>query len=69
MGIVVEEADESEFWLAFIRDAAIDTSPGGERLFEEAGELLAIFTASLATAKENSRRKRRERLAAKRTPC
>jgi four helix bundle protein len=65
MGIVVEETDESEFWLAFIRDAAIDKSAGGERLFGEAGELLAIFTASFTTAKENARRKRRERLAAK----
>ena len=59
MAVVVEEADESEFWLTFIRAAAIvQFGREADRLLTEAVELLAIFAASLATAKENARRKR-----------
>ena len=53
LGIVIEEADESAFWLEFGRRAGF-TKPGDERqLFEEANELVAIFVQSRKTARRN----------------
>ncbi|MEO6039323.1 MAG: four helix bundle protein [Saprospiraceae bacterium] len=40
--IVVEEADESEFWLEFISDTAINTTDERLRLEKEAHEILLI---------------------------
>jgi four helix bundle protein len=60
---VVEEADECAFWLTFLIAAEIITStPEYRRLELESGELLAIFAASLATAKRNAREKAKARL-------
>lgn len=53
LGIVVEEADESLEWLEVFRDADIAHDP---KLLAEARELLAIFTASLDTARRNNRK-------------
>ena len=50
LGIVLEEADESLFWLELLVDAGIT---GGDRLkhpLQEASELVSIFVASLRTA-------------------
>lgn len=50
-GIVLEEADESLFWLELLVEAEI-ISPDNTRLpIKEANELVAIFVASLRTAK------------------
>src|SRR4029078_5841594 len=44
IGIVLDEADESELWLSGSRDVPIDTSPHVERLRQEGMELnLAIL--------------------------
>ena len=51
LGIVVEEADESEFWLAFAGRARLGNPQTRGTLLQEAGELLAIFSASQITAK------------------
>jgi four helix bundle protein len=53
LGIVLEEADETVFWLELMRDAAI--FPGGkiEDLVVEANELVSIFVTSIRTAKES----------------
>jgi four helix bundle protein len=51
LGIVVEEADESEFWLAFAGRARLGNALTRGKLLQEAGELLAIFSASQITAK------------------
>ncbi|MDO8366605.1 MAG: four helix bundle protein [Saprospiraceae bacterium] len=40
--IVVEEADESEFWLDFIAATKIDISPERQRLEKEAHEILLL---------------------------
>lgn len=53
LGTVVEEADESCFWLRLIEAAEINRSPQRDRLAGEAKELLLIFGASLSTAKRN----------------
>ena len=51
IGIVVEEADESEYWLIFAGKAGLADGRTHEGLLNEATELLAIFAASQITAK------------------
>ena len=52
IGIVVEEADESEFWLDFIPRISLLSEARVARDLAEASELTAIFTASHKTASE-----------------
>ena len=54
MGIVVEEADESVYWLELIQAAGICKDPRLGPMLGEAGELLAIFNQSQMTAKRNA---------------
>ena len=49
--IVLEEADESGYWLEVIRDADMVQGTETERLLKEANELTAIFAATDKTAK------------------
>jgi four helix bundle protein len=51
MGVVVEEADETVFWLELLVEASIVRERKMQRLLTEANELLAIFAASQYTAK------------------
>jgi four helix bundle protein len=51
VGVVLEEADESSFWLALLKRSGLSSGPELEDLLKEAGELTAIFTASHKTAK------------------
>jgi four helix bundle protein len=51
MGTVLEESDESLFWLELIVDTRLAPYPKVEKLLIEADELTAIFTASVKTAK------------------
>lgn len=51
LGTVLEEADESLFWLELMVDAEVVTKSRVERLLKEADELTAIFTTSVKTAK------------------
>lgn len=51
--IVLEEADESMYWLEVIRDSNLKTGDDIERLIKEANELTAIFAATDKTAKIN----------------
>jgi len=55
LGVVVEEADETVFWLEMLVDTGIVRKALMENLLKEANELLAIFAASHWTA----RRKRK----------
>jgi four helix bundle protein len=52
IGIVVEEADETQFWLELLEEA--QTVPSGKlaALRRESSELVAIFSASQKTAKQ-----------------
>jgi four helix bundle protein len=54
IGIVVEEADETVFWLELLSESEIINIKKLENLMKEANELLAIFAASQITAKSNS---------------
>jgi four helix bundle protein len=51
--IVLEEADESMYWLEVIRDSEMKTGEEIDRLIKEANELTAIFAATDKTAKNN----------------
>ena len=50
IGTVVEEADESKFWLELIMDGELMQRSLVEGLWKEADELIAIFVASAKTA-------------------
>ncbi len=51
IGVVVEEADESSFWLEMLSDCGIVSPVQLKELIKEANELTALFTASRRTAK------------------
>jgi len=51
---VVEEADETVFWLELLADAGIVASSRLRDLKSEAEELVAIFNASRVTARRNA---------------
>jgi four helix bundle protein len=51
IGVVVEEADETVFWLEMLADSGIVPPAKLENLQAEATQLVAIFTASRKTAK------------------
>jgi four helix bundle protein len=50
IGFVVEESDESVFWLDFIKHAEIDDGSARRKLLDDAQQLVAIFTQSAETA-------------------
>ncbi len=51
MSIVVEETDESIFWLELLTETGVVRSDRTEGLLREANELVATFGASLRTAR------------------
>ena len=55
IGIVIEEADESVFWLELLTETDIFPEHKLGNLRQEANELLAIFAASQRTAKRQSK--------------
>jgi four helix bundle protein len=52
LAIVIEEADETAFWLEFLVDAGLITAAKLQDLISEANQLVAIFNASRTTAKK-----------------
>jgi four helix bundle protein len=51
LGIVIEEADETVFWLELLSDSGIIPAPKLRAMMAEGNELVAIFLASTKTAK------------------
>ena len=51
--VVLEESDESHYWLTIIRDAELLNASLLDELIKEANELTAIFAATDKTAKSN----------------
>jgi four helix bundle protein len=51
LGIVLEEVDESLFWLELIVEVKLVPLTRADALLIEADELTAIFTAAVRTAK------------------
>ncbi len=52
LGTVLEETDESLYWLEILSETQIVKADLLEPLMEEASELVAIFVTSLKTAKD-----------------
>jgi four helix bundle protein len=50
MGLVIEEADETVFWLELLTEAGIVSQTRLKSLLREANELVAVFVASRKTA-------------------
>jgi four helix bundle protein len=53
LSIVIEESDESEFWLEFVSDSNLLSTNETAVLIKEAHELTSIFSASRKTAMLN----------------
>lgn len=53
VGVVVEEADETVFWLELLSEVGIVGGTRIQDLLKEANQLLAIFAASQRTARAN----------------
>lgn len=51
--VVLEEADESLYWLQATKEAALVQNETLDILIKEANELVCIFTATDKTAKQN----------------
>ena len=49
LGVVVEEADETVFWLEYLKESTTP-DPALDALLHEAGQLVRIFMASRRTA-------------------
>ncbi len=56
MGTVVEEADESGYWLDLLESSGVCAQSSVQTLKSEAEEFLRIFSASLRTAKQHAGR-------------
>ena len=56
MGTVVEEADESGFWLDLLQNSGVCSESTVRPLITESEQLLRIFSTSLNTAKQNAGR-------------
>jgi len=54
LSIVIEEADESAFWLELLVDAGLISESKLRDLKSEANQLVAIFNASRITARKGS---------------
>jgi four helix bundle protein len=52
IGVVIEEADETVFWLELLADSGIVQPAKLEQIQDEANQLLAIFAASRRTARD-----------------
>jgi four helix bundle protein len=53
LGTVIEESDESLFWLEYLAATDLMSSGATQKLRSESNELVAIFTASQKTARMN----------------
>jgi four helix bundle protein len=54
--IVIEEADESMYWLEVITEAKLITANITGPLLKEANELVSIFVATVKTVKTNNQK-------------
>jgi four helix bundle protein len=55
LGIAIEEADETSYWLEIVADAKVVKSSAVHALLAEADELTRIFVSSRQTARRNAK--------------
>jgi four helix bundle protein len=63
LGTVIEESDESLFWLQYLVATTLLTAAVTQKLHFESNEFVAIFTASQKTAQANYAREKNSRKA------
>jgi four helix bundle protein len=51
LGVVVEEADETVFWLELLMESGVVSANKMRAILDEANQLMLIFSASRRTAK------------------
>lgn len=56
LGIVLEEADETLFWLELIVESHMLSSERIANLMKEANELVSIFTSAIITTKKKNQK-------------
>jgi four helix bundle protein len=61
LGIVADEAAETEGWLEVLRETGCSSGPEFDRLLGESRELRAIFVQAVTTARLNQKRTRSRR--------
>ena len=61
IGVALEEADESAFWLEILSESGLTNSLEAPRLLDEANQLSAIFAKSRITAIEGMKRRKEAR--------
>ena len=66
IGLVLEESDESLFWVEICEERKLGESTSRKRLLLEADELTAIFAASSITARKRVSEARRAKKASRR---
>jgi len=59
IGLVIEECDESAFWLELLVEAEVIGADAAMPLLSEADELTRIFVASRETVRRRLRQERR----------
>ena len=69
LGTVIEESDESMFWLEYMQATELLVEAAVDNLRDEANQLVAIFTASQKTARANYAKERNERFRKRRRNC
>jgi len=57
LGIALEEADESLYWMEMLLEAELVPKPKILNLIDEANQLVSILTTSIKTARANTARK------------
>jgi len=55
--IVIEEADESQYWLEVCEEAGLLSAEHTNKLIKEANELVSIFVATVKTLKQKRQQK------------
>ena len=55
LGVSAEECDETMFWLEYAEAGELTESPALKPLIAECGEILAILSKSVGTARRNER--------------
>ena len=61
IGVALEEADESAFWLEILSEGGLTKSSEAARLLDEANQLSAIFARSRITSIEGMKRRKESR--------
>jgi four helix bundle protein len=54
VGVVIQELDETSYWLELLIDAKIDSGDNLMHLLSETGELIAIFTTIMRKTKRST---------------